>query len=39
MSEDDDIGLKQALPVPPLPDNFDPSIPPTSGEEYLQHVL
>ncbi|XP_063709627.1 protein Gemin2 [Culicoides brevitarsis] len=30
---------RQALPVPPLPPNFNPDVQPESGEQYLQQVL
>lgn len=35
----DDALLSQALPTTRIPDNFNPSLPPTSAEEYLQHVV
>ena len=31
--------LFPALPVKDVPDNFDPSVPPASAEEYLQRVM
>lgn len=43
MANDNDSGddniLFQALPVGKLPSNYDPSVPPASAEEYLQHVV
>ncbi|XP_071526695.1 gem-associated protein 2 isoform X1 [Panulirus ornatus] len=35
----DDTLMSQALPTTKIPDNFDPSFPPASAEEYLQHVV
>ncbi|XP_047501510.1 gem-associated protein 2-like [Penaeus chinensis] len=31
--------LSQALPVTAIPKDFDPSVPPLSAEQYLQHVV
>ncbi|KAG7164326.1 Gem-associated protein 2-like [Homarus americanus] len=38
-SSDDETLLSQALPTTKVPNNFDPSVPPASAEEYLQHVV
>ncbi|XP_064106541.1 gem-associated protein 2-like [Macrobrachium nipponense] len=35
----DDNLLSQAFAVSKVPDNYDPSVPPASAEEYLQHVV
>lgn len=36
---EDSFLLSRAFEVEPLSDNFDPSVPPSTGNEYLQHVM
>jgi len=38
-SDSEDEVCRAALPVRPLPSNFQPSAAPTTAEEYLQHVM
>ena len=35
----DDVCLPRAFQVEEITENFDPSILPTNGLEYLQHVM
>lgn len=36
---DDDVGPARAFDVKDISDDFDPNAVPTTGEEYLQHVM